>query len=476
MDQYLICNENFTIREVLQQIDKNSKGTAFVLDNDEKLVGVVTDGDIRRMLINGAGLDDTLVGRLNKNYVYANEGTSRRQIISLLNRDDGTNISIIPIIDKENKVVDYFEFNTGYHIPIAEPTLNGNEYKYLNDALLSTWISSNGKYIIQFEETFSNWCGCECGVATSNGTTALHLALEALRIRAGDEVIVPNLTFAATVNAVLYCNATPVLVDVESDGWCIDPDEIERAITSKTKAIIPVHLYGQPCNMERIMKIAHKHNLYVVEDCAEAHGAMFKGQKVGSFGDIGCYSFFGNKVITTGEGGMCITNNKELQDKMRVLRDHGMSKTKRYYHDVVGFNYRMTNMQAAIGCAQVERIDEILGWRQKLEDSYYDKLSGINGVEFQRRDIESRRKIAWLVSILVPADKRSVCIDKMKENGIDARNFFTTLSDMGIYKDFKFSDSVSRDLSARGINLPTNLSVTDDVIERIASVLRDAIE
>ena len=251
------------------------------------------------------------------------------------------------------KLVDYACFDENIHISLAQPQLSGNEYKYLMDAFLSTWISSIGSYISRFEETFSNYCGVKYGIATSNGTTALHLALSALDIGSGDEVIVPDITFAATINAVLYTGAVPVIVDVEEDSWCIDPDEIEKAITPKTKAIIPVHIYGQPCNMDAICAIARKNNLYIIEDCAEAHGAEWKNGKVGSFGIISCFSFFGNKVITTGEGGMCITDSIELNEKMRILRDHGMSRKKKYYHEVIGFNYRMTNLQAAIGLSLI---------------------------------------------------------------------------------------------------------------------------
>jgi len=270
------------------------------------------------------------------------------------------------------------------NIPISSPDLSGNELKYLTDAFKSTWISSSGEFINRFEQNFARYCECSHGVAVANGTVAIHLALVTLGIKCGDEVIVPDLTFAATINAVLHANATPVIVDIEKDSWCISPTEIKKAISPKTKAIIPVHLYGQPCDMEKIMEIAKENNLYVIEDCAEAHGANFKDRKVGSFGDISCFSFFGNKVITTGEGGMCVTNNQKLDNKMRELRDHGMSKTKKYWHNYPGFNYRMTNLQAAIGVAQLERIEEILANRNKIELKYREVLINCENIEFQK--------------------------------------------------------------------------------------------
>lgn len=464
----MICGQDATIKDVMMCIEKNAKGTAFVIDSEDRLVGIVTDGDIRRLLIEGYGLNDYIKTYMNKDFVYATINDEVQDIAKKFNYA----IRIIPIVNEKMQPVDYTEYNENVHISLAQPQLCGNEYKYLMDAFLSTWISSTGKYVTQFEESFSKYCGARYGVATSNGTTALHLALAALGIGEGDEVIVPNLTFAATINAVLYTGAEPVIVDVEEDGWCIDPDEIEKALTPRTKAIIPVHVYGQPCNMDRICEIAEKNALYIIEDCAEAHGAQWKDKKVGSFGIISCFSFFGNKVITTGEGGMCITDHEELKEKMRVLRDHGMSKERRYYHEVVGFNYRMTNLQAAIGTAQVERIDEILEWRTSLENQYRAVLSQIKGITLQRNDLEGRGKIAWLVSILVDETKRDGVLERLKKNGIDARAFFIPLSEMEIYKKYAKGDcSRSRKLSRMGLNLPTTYEINKKKIEKIALLI-----
>ncbi len=355
-------------------------------------------------------------------------------------------------------------------MPVALPDLNGNEFNYLTDAFLSTWISSSGEYIHRFESGFAEFCNMSHGVAVSNGTVALHLALETLGVGEGDEVIIPDLTFAATANAVLHANATPVIVDVNRDDWTISPMEITKAITKKTKAIIPVHVYGQPCDMDSIMEIAKKHKLFVIEDCAEAHGALYKGQKVGSFGDISCFSFFGNKVITTGEGGMCVTNSLKLDTEMRAYRDHGMSKTKRYWHDRIGYNYRMTNLQAAIGLAQLERITEILQWRSNTEEQYRKKLANISTIEFQKI-IPNRNKITWLVCISVSSAIRDNTLSKLNSVKIDARPFFYSLGDMEIFKKYLFSNKQSKLISERGINLPTNLSVNSDTIDRILKVL-----
>ena len=451
MINQLTCTSGNTLLEVMRAINENSKGICFVVDAANSLVGVVTDGDIRRAQLNGVKLDEEIKNILSSRFSYGNINEDYDKHISKITSE----IEIIPLVDNNFKVVDFFEYKQSSYFPVAIPNLNGNEFKYLTDAFLSTWISSQGEYIEHFEDNFSNYCDTRYGIAVSNGTVALHLALITLGIGKGDEVIVPDLTFAATINTVLHANATPVIVDVENDSWCVDPKEIEKAITSKTKAIIPVHLYGQSCDMGAIMKIAKKYNLKVIEDCAEAHGSMYSGKKVGSFGDIGCFSFFGNKVITTGEGGMCVTNNLELDEKMRVLRDHGMSKTKRYWHDVIGYNYRMTNLQAAIGLAQLERIEDIHQNRRKYENNYKDVLS--KDIFTFQTNIENRRRITWLVSVLLDEKiDRGEYIQSLKEKGIDVRPFFYPLSDMDIYKPYcKNYTPITHRLSKVGLNFPT---------------------
>lgn len=463
----LICDENSTIKEVLICINNNTKGVVFIVDETKKLVGIATDGDIRRALLDGAGLKESINAYMNVQFIYAQNPVEAQKIFQQYE----WKIKIIPLVDEYMHVMDYVECSNNQHIALAQPQLNGNEYKYLMDALLSNWISSTGKYVTQFEEGFSKYCGVNYGVAVSNGTVALHLALVALGIGKGDEVIVPDITFAATINAVIYTGATPVIVDIEENSWCIDPYEIEKAITPNTKVIMPVHIYGQPCDMERICDIAQKHDLYIVEDCAEAHGAEWNHKKVGSFGIVSCFSFFGNKVITTGEGGMCITNSAELNEKMRILRDHGMSRERKYYHEEVGFNYRMTNLQAAIGLAQVERIDEILKWREKIEEEYRNVFLKSNGISMQKNDLDGRKKIAWLVSVLLDADKRDDVLEELKKNNIDARPFFMPLSDMEIYKKYARKCIVSKKISTMGINLPTTYETNRDVIEKIAVII-----
>ncbi|MCK4348485.1 MAG: DegT/DnrJ/EryC1/StrS aminotransferase family protein, partial [Thermoplasmatales archaeon] len=257
-------------------------------------------------------------------------------------------------------------------IHIAEPSLGEEELNNVIEAVKSGWISSKGDFIEEFEQGFAKYCNRKHGVAVSNGTVALHLALKVLGLGFEHQVIVPDLTFVAVPNSVTYCNARPVFVDSHPDYWCINTEKIAKKITKNTKAIIPVHLYGHSCDMDSILKIAGDYGLYVIEDVAEAHGGEYKGKKLGSFGDISCFSFYGNKIMTTGEGGICLTNNEELAKKMRILRDHGMTPNKRYWHDVIGFNYRLTNMQAAIGVAQLKKLDAFVNKKRQIA-RWYEK-------------------------------------------------------------------------------------------------------
>ncbi|MBN1788103.1 MAG: aminotransferase class I/II-fold pyridoxal phosphate-dependent enzyme [Sedimentisphaerales bacterium] len=471
MIEKFLCKKDDALLDALRKINGNGKGVVFVTEAD-RLCGILTDGDIRRLLLNGHNLSERIEGLVKKEFVYAKQSEEYSQIIKKFS----PYIRIIPVVDEGFRVVDYAECKTNVHVPLVSPDLTGNELEYLVEAFLSTWISSSGDYLGKFEKMFADFCECQYGVAVSNGTVALHLALMALGVGKGDEVIVPDLTFAATVNSVLHAQGTPVIVDVEKDSWCIDPAEIEKAITAKTKAIIPVHLYGQPCDIQAIMDIAKAHNLFVIEDCAEAHGALFDGKKVGSFGDIGCFSFFGNKIITTGEGGMCVTDSEKLDEKMRVIRDHGMSKTKKYWHEVVGYNYRMTNLQAAIGVGQLERIDDIISARGKIEERYRRELGREKLIEFQRNDLPRRKKITWLVSVLIKNGIKEACMSKLKERKIDIRPFFYPLSQMDIYKKYTFSNRVSCQLSEQGITFPTTANLNEDVFRVIKEVIKESAE
>ncbi|HPN29382.1 MAG TPA: DegT/DnrJ/EryC1/StrS family aminotransferase [bacterium] len=358
-------------------------------------------------------------------------------------------------------------------ISVATPVFLGNEKKYLMDCLESGWISSLGSYIDKFEETFAKYIGTKYAVAVSNGTVAIHLLLKALNISEGDEVIIPDLTFIATANSVSYTGATPVFVDSECNSWNISPDNIIKKITKKTKAVICVHLYGQPCDMKNIMRICRQNKIYLIEDCAEAHGAEFLNKKVGSFGIGGTYSFYGNKIITTGEGGMIVTNNKRLFFELRHLRDHAMSKTKRYYHTEIGYNYRMTNLQAAIGLAQLENIQKILDKKRHIENEYNKYLCNIKEIELQNT-FADRKKVCWLYSVLIKSNNqknRDNLMKYLETKGVDTRPFFIPMTQLPPYKSNN-KNSNALLLSNQGLNLPTSYNLTDNEIEYICQNIK----
>ncbi len=358
---------------------------------------------------------------------------------------------------------------------IASPVFNGNEKKYVNDCIDSVWISSIGKYIKKFEEKFAKFVGVKYAISCCNGTVALHLPLLAYDVKPGDEIIVPTLTYIATANAVKYCGATPVFVDSESETWNINPDKIEEKITKRTRGIIVVHLYGHPVNMDPIMKIAKKHKLFVIEDAAEAHGAKYKNKIVGSIGNIGTFSFFGNKIITTGEGGMVVTNNKKLAEKIKILKEQGMDPKRRYWFIKIGYNYRMTNIQAAIGLAQLEKVNWHMRMRKKIAKLYYLKLKSLS--EFIQLPIEKKwaNHSFWMFSIFL---KNSVKISRDKfmqlllKEGIETRPVFYPVTDMPPYKNIKEIFPIAKKIATRGINLPTHAGLTKQDVQYIADVIK----
>jgi len=358
-------------------------------------------------------------------------------------------------------------------IPVAKPSLGEEELRIVIEAVKEGWISSKGRFIQEFEKNFSDYIGVKYGIATCNGTVALHLALEALDIKLGDEIIIPTLTFIATANSVTYTGAKPVFVDSHPNYWCIDPKEVEKYITPRTKAIIPVHLYGHPAEMEKIMDIAEAHGLSVIEDAAEAHGSEYKKKKAGSLGDIACFSFYGNKIVTTGEGGMCVTNNEKLAHKMRILRDHGEDPIKKYWYNVVGFNYRMTNVQAAIGVAQLKKLEKFIEKKREIAKFYSELLKDVKGITLPPEEPWAKN-VYWMYCILMEDNyglTRDELIEKYKQRHIETRPFFTPIHTMPPYRT-RESHPVAEKLSKKGINLPSFIELRQEEIERIAEIIR----
>jgi len=363
-------------------------------------------------------------------------------------------------------------------IPVAAPDLGGNEKAYVLDCLDSTWISSSGKYLDRFEAGFAEFCGARHAVACSNGTTALHLALAALGVGPGDEVIVPTLTFVATANTVTYCGAQPVFVDAEPDTWTIDPASLEARITPRTKGIIVVHLFGHPADMAAINAVARRHGLFVLEDAAQAHGAECRGRRAGALGDIATFSFFGNKIITTGEGGMVVTDDDAVAGRMRLLRTHGMDPTRRYWHPVIGYNYRMTNLAAAIGLAQLERVEWQLERRREIAAWYREELGQTDAVTCQAEKPWARH-VWWMFSVLVSegAAGRDSVMEAMRRRGIDTRPVVHPLHTLPPYADANRTQRfpVAEAIAGNGINLPTWAGLTREQVRIVCDALLECV-
>lgn len=364
-------------------------------------------------------------------------------------------------------------------IPVAIPDLSGNEEKYVVDAIRSTWISSTGPYIQRFENKFAELCGTKAAISVSNGTVALHLALLALDVGPGDEVLVPSLTYIATANAVRYVGAEPVFVDVDPKTWCIDPNLLEDNISRRTKGIIAVHLYGHPADMDAINHIAAVHGLWVIEDAAEAHLARYKGRQVGGLASMATFSFYGNKIFTSGEGGAVMLNDPQMEVRIRMLRGQGVDPQRRYFFPITGYNFRLTNVACALLCAQLERREQILERRRLIYEQYLDKLAGIPGIQFQPV-AEWAEPAHWLFCITVNAAEygcsRDELMDLLEKEGIETRPFFIPLHNLPPFREEarlrREHLPVTDLLGATGINLPTFTGLTEQDIETISNAIR----
>jgi perosamine synthetase len=367
-------------------------------------------------------------------------------------------------------------------LPVCKPDLSGNEKKYLNLAFDSSWISSTGDFVKKFEEDFARIVSqTKYAVATNSGTTALHLALSALGIGKGDEVILPCFTMIATINAVTYCGAKPVLVDADKDTWNIDVTQIEKKITSKTKAIIAVHVYGLVADMPRLQKIAGKYGLWLVEDAAEAHGAECLGKRAGSWGDVGCFSFYANKIIATGEGGMVVTNNKDIYQRCRRLVNQGVTPGGHFWHELIGFGYRMTNLQASLGVAQTERISENVSKKRRNAQRYSEFLKYIKGLILPTEP-KGYKNVYWMYGICVQKDEfgidRDMLRKKLADEGIETRTFFIPLHFQPVYfEQFKGQRyPVTEMLSRDGLYLPSYVDLTLPEIKFISDTIKNSVK
>ena len=364
-------------------------------------------------------------------------------------------------------------------ISIANPIFNGNEKKYLMECIDTGWVSANGRFVTEFEKQFAEFCGCKYALSCSNGTVSLHLILSAMGIGPGDEVIMPTLTYIATANSVRYCGATPIFVDSQEGTFNMDPSKIEEKINEHTKAIMPVHLYGLPADMDAIMEVANRHGIPVIEDAAEAHGAECSGKKVGQFGLAASFSFFGNKIITCGEGGMVVTNDEALYERMKLLKGQAVSPQKKYWHVDVGYNYRMTNMQAAIGLGQLENISWHIEQREQIANLYAKYLGEYN--EYVRlQEVPSKfRSVFWMSNAIlsekVTVDRDEV-MNRMEASGIEMRPVFYPMHVMPPYLDEAASFPIAEKIASRGISLPSHAGLTENDVKYVCDSLILAIE
>jgi perosamine synthetase len=358
-------------------------------------------------------------------------------------------------------------------IPIYRPDLSGNERAYVLECIDSSWISSIGKFVDRLERAVAEATGATHAIAVCNGTVALHLALHVLGVGPGDQVIVPSFTYIASVNTIAQTGATPVFAESRRSDWLIDVDDVARRITSRTKAILPVHLYGHACDMVALQALAARHGIAIVEDCAEALGTILCGRHVGRFGACGTFSFFGNKTVTTGEGGMVITDDAALAIRLRQTKGQGQSLTRRYWHEVLGFNYRMTNLAAAIGTAQMERLPMILERKRALAAQYRALLASAP-VIFQEPLPETVGS-DWMVSLLLPqGTDRDLVMSTLLSEGIETRPVFYPAHHMPMYRS-PLHLPVAESIAMRGISLPSYPGLTGQDVERVAAALRSAL-
>lgn len=465
----ILIKNNKSIRDAMIKMNKHALDTLMVVNAENTLLGVITDGDIRRKILKNNNLEDKVTFAMNKNFVSASIKDKREDVLAL--RKDG--IKSIPLVDENFKIIGCIGAEIDEYIPIYDVVFKGNELKYLTDCVKKSWISSTGEYVRLFESEFSKYTGLKNCLSTSSGSSALEIALSLCNLKEGDEIIVPNLTFASPLNSAIRTRAKSVLVDVEENNMCLNLNEILKKINHNTKVIIVVNLYGYPVNVEYIRKNVSR-DILIIEDCAESLGSYRNKKHCGFHSDFATFSFFGNKTITTGEGGMLFCANGQHRKRALLLRDHGMSKSKKYWHEEIGFNFRMTNIQAAIGLAQLEKIDEILMYKKEVFDKYFTYLSPY-GFSFNQKNDENFTNSRWLITIS-HKNIKSYEVDhleyQLKLLGIDIRKVFYPLSQMPIYKKYCYGDYlISNRLYQSYICLPSSPNLSTFQIKTVAEKL-----
>ena len=468
--------ENNTIREAMERIDKSGIRIVLIVDGNKKLLGVASDGDIRRALLSGKNLETPVKDTMIKNPITVVENTPASEMLEIML---SKGIQEIPVLDKQGKVIDLALLSELKNIPLSSPDITRKEIDVINQ-VLSTPFLSIGPKIQEFEQKIADYVGTKYAIGVNSGTSGLHLCVRSLDIKDGDEVITAPFSFIASANCILFERAKPVFVDIDENTLCIDVDKIEEKITKKTKAILPVHIFGYPCQIDRITEIAKKHNLAVIEDACEAIGTEYKGRKVGSFGDAGVLAFYPNKQITTAEGGMVVTNNEKIAKLCQSMRNQGRDEGDGWLsHSRLGYNYRMNELSAALGTTQIDRIDEILEKRQKVADKYNQKLAKIEGIKIPH--MGSDVKMSWFVYVVrldenkFSQEDRDMIVQKLKERGVAARDYFPPIHLEPFYvKMFGYKKGdfpITEKVSGLTIALPFYNNLTEKEINYVCESL-----
>ena len=479
IDSVIVKRTN-TIKEVMQSLDKSALGIALVLSDNGKLEGVVNDGDIRRAILKGKDLGDPIAGVMNTRPITALQDTSAQVLLKLM-LEKG--IKQIPIVSCEGALIDLALLSELMSIPLSNPDITQKEIEVVTQVLSTSYLSIGPK-IREFEDKVASFSGMRHAVAVNSGTSALHLCIRSLDIKDRDEVITTPFSFISSANCMLFERAIPVFVDIDKDTLCIDVKKIKEKITPRTKAILPVHVFGHPCQMDEIMNIAKENNLAVIEDACEAIGAEFKNKKVGSFGDAGVFAFYPNKQITTAEGGIMVTNSDKIASLCRSMRNQGRDEDGGWLaHKRLGYNYRMSELSAALGVVQMDRITEILQKRQSVADLYGSRLRGIDGIKTPY--VASGVKMSWFVYVVrldkqrYTAKDRDIVLQRLKSKGIACSNYFAPIHLQPFYEEqfgYKLGDfPVTESVSGLTIALPfynnLNEPEVDYICENLKSVL-----
>ncbi len=465
------CRADTKLGQAMDALEESSTASVVVLSAQDTCAGIVNRELVARWVKDGAGLGSRIGDLDLPSCKTAPDGSANDLLATLAARQGG----LVPIVDPGGKCVRIAATRVRELLTPSQPVLGRQELENVQQCVVDGWVSSAGHFVTDFEAAFAKRTGVEHAVTVSSGTSALHLALLSLDVGPGDEVIVPSMTFAASANAVRHAGATPVFVDCDPDNWVVTAELIEPAITEQTKAIMPVHIYGHPCDMRPIRELAERRSLAVIEDAAEAHGARYDGQPVGGLSDVGVFSFYGNKVMTTGEGGMVVTANAQLADRVRLLRDHGMTPERRYWIVELGYNYRLTNLQAALGVAQEPRIDGWVERRRAIRGMYTEQLGALPGISFQK-EAEWAYSACWLTSIgidptVAPLDAAALAA-KLREAGIDTRPVFPPVHQQEIYATGQTLPVTER-LASRGLSLPSGCDLLDcEVLDICATIKR----